>query len=62
MTDQFDLEQQIMSCWGMVDDVKLLARRGAESAEFEALSRVYQHKFKELFEQFENMIAEKRML
>ena len=61
MTDRFDLEQQIMSCWGMVDDVKLLAKRGAESADFEALSAVYHHKFEERFEQFENMIADRRI-
>jgi hypothetical protein len=61
MTDRFDFEQQIMSCWGMVDDVKLLAKRGAESADFEALSAVYHHKFEELFEQFETLVHERKL-
>jgi hypothetical protein len=61
MTDRFDFEQQIMSCWGMVDDVKLLAKRGAESADFEALSAVYHHKFEELFEQFETLVHQRKL-
>lgn len=61
MTNRFDFEQQIMSCWGMVDDVKLLAKRGADSADFEALSEVYQHKFEELFEQFETLVHQGKL-
>ena len=61
MTDRFDFEQQIMSCWGMVDDVKLLAKRNAGSADFEELSAVYHHKFEELFEQFETLVHERKL-
>ena len=61
MSDRFDFEQQLMTCWNMVDDVKLLSRRGAESADFEALSTVYQHKFEELFEQFETLVHERKL-
>jgi hypothetical protein len=60
--DRFDLEQGIMQCWNMVDDVRLLAKRGAESADFEALSAVYHHKFEELFDHFEAMIKDKKIL
>ena len=60
--DRFDLEQGIMQCWNMVDDVKLLAKRGAGSADFEALAAVYHHKFDELFAQFENGINEGKIL
>jgi hypothetical protein len=62
MTDRFDFEQQIMSCWGMVDDVKLLAKLNAGSADFEALSAVYHHKFEELFEQFETLVHERKLI
>lgn len=61
MTDRFDFEQQLMTCWNMVDDVKLLAKRDAESADFEALATVYQHKFDELFEQFETLVKERKL-
>lgn len=61
MTDRFDFEQQIMTCWNMVDDVKLLAKRDAGSADFQALAQVYQHKFEELFEQFETLVHERKL-
>jgi len=61
MSDRFDFEQQLMTCWGMVDDVKLLAKRDAESADFQALAQVYQHKFEELFEQFETLVHERKL-
>ena len=59
--DRFDLEQGIMQCWNMVDDVKLLARRGASPAEFDAVAQLYQHKFEELFAQFETGVQERKI-
>ena len=61
MSDRFDFEQQLMTCWGMVDDVKLLAKRDAGSADFQALAQVYQHKFEELFEQFETLVHKRKL-
>ena len=54
--DRFDLEQQIMQCWNMVDDVKLFAEQGAPSDEFAALATVYDRKFTTLFDTFELML------
>jgi len=54
--DRFDLEQQIMQCWNMVDDVKLFAEQGAPSDEFAALATVYHRKFETLFDTFELML------
>lgn len=59
--DRFDLEQGIMQCWNMVDDVRLLSQRGASAEDFEGVCRLYQHKFEELFAQFENGIEQKRI-
>lgn len=59
--DRFDLEQSIMQCWNMVDDVKLLVKRGAPVEDFDGVCRLYQHKFEELFALFENGIEEKRI-
>ena len=56
--DRFDLEQGIMQCWNMIDDVNLLVKRGAPVEDFDGLSKLYQHKFEELFAQFENGIHE----
>jgi hypothetical protein len=59
--DRFDLEQGIMQCWNMVDDVRLLASRDASSADFEALAAVYHHKFEELWAQFETGVQERKI-
>jgi len=56
--DRFDLEQQIMQCWSMVDDVRAFANSGATTDEFQALARVYDRKFDILFETFSTMISE----
>jgi hypothetical protein len=60
--DRFDLEQSIMQCWNMVDDVKLLVRRGATAEDFDGVAQLYQHKFEELFAQFENGVYERKIL
>jgi hypothetical protein len=56
--DRFDLEQQIMQCWSMVDDVRAFANSGATTDEFQALAKVYDRKFDILFETFSTMISE----
>jgi hypothetical protein len=56
--DRFDFEQSIMQCWNMIDDMKLLVKREAPVEDFDALARLYQHKFEELFEQFETGVSE----
>ena len=56
--DRFDLEQQIMAGWSMVDDVRAFANSGATTDEFQALARVYDRKFDILFETFSTMISE----
>ena len=59
--DRFDLEQEILDCWKLTDDIKLLAKRSADVEDFQALSKVYEHKFTQLWETFEFMIADKQI-
>ena len=56
--DRFDLEQQIMQCWSMVDDLKQFVEAGASTDELRALAKVYERKFDILFETFSTMISE----
>jgi hypothetical protein len=56
--DRFDLEQQILTCWSMVDDLRTFANSGADTDELRALSKVYDRKFDILFETFSTMISE----
>jgi len=49
----FDLEQNIMNCWSVVDDLELL--EGPEAA---ALKVIYKLKFDKMWENFEELCAE----
>jgi len=64
MTDRFDLEQQIMGCWQIVDDLKVLFENVVENENLtkDAISNVvlgleelYQMKFDKLFRTFEKV-------
>lgn len=67
MTDRFNLEQNILSCWGVVDDIELLYKKIGDSDELNrdyimnyllSLRTIYDAKFDNLFKTFESMIEE----
>ena len=61
--DRFTLEQQIMTCWNVVEDLQMIATRDEGTLEnIQALSRIYQLKFETLFDTFEQLIAEGKVL
>ncbi len=53
---RFDLEQEILECWRVVDDIQLFASQGHQ--DWNTLSAYYQHKFDRLWETFEITIRE----
>jgi hypothetical protein len=54
---RFDMEQEIMQVWQVLDDIKLLStREGTEKADWDAVTRLYQIRFETLFETFEHCI------
>lgn len=69
MTDRFDLEQEIMKCWNVTDDLDLVIDK-FEELELSAkqydemlnlllgIKTLYQAKFEKLFETFGNYIKE----
>ena len=58
--DRFDLEQDIMNCWNVCDDLKmLLDSEGYDNDDIEALARVYQKRFEALWQTFEDCIQNK---
>lgn len=61
MTTRFDLEQQILQCWQITDDIATLEQQGAGPADFTSLANVYEFKFSQLWETFEKLIAEKKL-
>lgn len=65
MSNRFDLEQGIMNCWGITDDLDVLYRqvvdKGNTDPDFLAnfllgLTTVYNARFEELFETFEKSL------
>ena len=63
---QFDLEQQIMTCWNVCEDLKALNEGVLErnlshdqiSNIVSGMSELYQLKFEKLFEDFEGFLKE----
>ena len=53
--NRFDLEQNIMQCWNIVDDLQLLLEQGNVTEEnVQAVATLYSRRFEYLWENFEN--------
>lgn len=67
MKDQFDLEQEIMVCWGVVEDLQLLQEQVLDTnasqddvANFVlGLTTIYEAKFQRLFNTFSTVMRAK---
>jgi len=54
---RFDMEQEIMTAWQVLDDIKMLsARESTTKEDWDAVNRLYQIRFETLFETFEHCI------
>jgi hypothetical protein len=60
MVDRFDLEQQIMECWSIVNDISTLESQGASATDMVSLAAVYEFKFKRMWDTFEQMVEQKQ--
>ena len=58
--DRFDLEQQILDCWKITDDIAMMESQGANTADMTSLACVYEYKFKRLWEIFEGMVNQRQ--
>lgn len=57
------MEQEIMTAWQVLDDIKMLsARAGTTQEDWDAVGRLYQIRFETLFETFENLIHDGKIL
>jgi hypothetical protein len=74
MADRFDLEQQILDCWKIVDDIKLLDKNVLEgkiegrnltqdeiSNYLLGLESIYELKFEQLFDTFGSLIKQSKI-
>jgi hypothetical protein len=54
---RFDMEQEIMQVWQVLDDIRMLSTRDSTTKEdWDAVTRLYQIRFETLFETFEHCI------
>lgn len=67
MSDRFDLEQGILKCWNVTEDIDSLYTRVLESEEMSVdeisnyllgLKSIYDVKFDQLFKTFETLVHE----
>ena len=58
--DRFDLEQQILDCWQITQEIPMMESQGASAAEISSLACVYEYKFKRLWATFEAMVHERQ--
>lgn len=65
MSDHFDLEQSILNCWHIVDDIDLLYKNVCENDQLSkddianvllGIKTIYNMRFDETFRQFEDCI------
>ena len=56
MSDRFDLEQGILTCWHITDDIQLLIDQNAPPEAYKALITMYNYKFENLWQIFEHMV------
>lgn len=69
MTDRFDLEQDIMQCWNITDDIDLLMSNVMErdlstddiANALLGLKTLYNMKFEKMFSDFETLVHEKKI-
>jgi hypothetical protein len=74
MSDRFDLEQQILDCWKIIDDIKLLDKNVLEgkieggnltqdeiSNYLMGLESIYELKFQQMFATFGDLIRDKKI-
>lgn len=71
MADRFDLEQQILGCWGITDEIKLLNEQVLENDNFTkdqisnyllGLETIYNLKFEKTFNTFETLLQDKKIV
>jgi hypothetical protein len=62
MKDRFDLEQQIMECWAVVDDLKMLVEANQINVEtINSIITLYNIKFEQTFETFAECIRNNKI-
>jgi hypothetical protein len=62
MSDRFDFEQEIMECWKVTNDLQMYIDQGASIEDTKVLIDYYERKFQKVWDTFENLIKERKIL
>ena len=62
MSDRFDFEQEILECWKITDDLQMYIDQGAKIEDTKVLIDYYERKFDKLWNTFETLIHERKIL
>ena len=62
MSDRFDFEQEIMECWKVTNDMQMYIDQGASIEDLKVLIDYYERKFQKVWDTFEHMIQERKIL
>jgi hypothetical protein len=62
MSDRFDFEQEIMECWKITNDLQMYIDQGASIADTKVLIDYYERKFQKVWDTFETLIHERKIL
>lgn len=58
---RFDLEQEMLECWKVVNDIEMYVEQGVTTQDFKVLAQYYERKFNRMWDTFENMVHERKM-
>ena len=59
--NRFDLEQEILECWKVTNDMQMYIDQGASIEDTKVLIDYYERKFEQLWNTFESMVHERKM-
>ena len=62
MSDRFDFEQEIMECWKVTNDMQMYIDQGAKIEDTKVLIDYYERKFQKVWDTFETLIKERKIL
>jgi hypothetical protein len=59
--DRFDLEQEILECWKVVNDIQMYIAQNAQPQDFNVLAEYYERKFDRLWDTFEQLVHTRKL-
>ena len=62
MSNRFDFEQEIMDCWKITNDLQMYIDQGASIEDTKVLIDYYERKFQKVWDTFETLIHERKIL